>query len=48
MTDFNDIGISRELDLPRIKKLLSCAWIAFGNLWMFGGLLAVLPKVQKD
>ena len=22
MTDFNDIGISRALDLPRIKKLL--------------------------
>lgn len=23
MSDFNDIGISRELDMPRIKKLLS-------------------------
>ena len=27
---------------------LSCAWIAFGNLWMFGGLLAVMPKVRKS
>ena len=27
---------------------LSCAWIAFGNLWMFGGLLAVLPKVRES
>lgn len=27
---------------------LSYAWIAFGNLWMFGGLLAVLPRVQKS
>lgn len=23
MSDFNDIGISRELDWPRIKKLLT-------------------------
>lgn len=23
---------------------LSCAWIAFGNLWMFGGLLTVIKK----
>lgn len=26
---------------------LSCAWIAFGNLWMFGGLLALTGKAQK-
>ena len=25
-----------------LANALSCAWIAFGNLWMFGGLLAVM------
>lgn len=24
-----------------------CAWIAFGNLWMFGGLLALMNRVKK-
>lgn len=28
MTDFNDIGISRKLDMPRIKKLLSIGLFA--------------------
>lgn len=28
MSDFNDIGISRQLDLPRIKKLLSIGLFA--------------------
>ena len=28
MSDFNDIGISRELDMPRIKKLLSIGLFA--------------------
>ena len=28
MTDFNDIGILHELDLPRIKKLLTIGLIA--------------------
>lgn len=27
MSDFNDIGISRELDWPRIKKLLTIAFL---------------------
>ena len=26
---------------------LSCAWIAFGNLWMFGGLSVVLRRVGR-
>lgn len=26
----------------------SCAWIAFGNLWMFGGLLAAVRRVRKN
>ena len=25
---------------------LSCAWIAFGNLWMFGGLLAETKRIR--
>ena len=25
---------------------LACAWIAFGNLWMFGGLLAVVKRTK--
>ena len=25
---------------------LSCAWIAFGNLWMFGGLLAATKRIR--
>lgn len=27
---------------------LTCAWIGVGNLWMFGGLLAMLPKVRMS
>ena len=26
---------------------LSCAWIAFGNLWMFGGLRILLCRIQR-
>ena len=26
---------------------MTCAWIAIGNVWMFGGLLAGLKKAQK-
>lgn len=26
---------------------LSCAWIAFGNLWMFGGLLITVKKAEN-
>lgn len=26
---------------------LSCAWIAFGNLWMFCGLLAAVRKIKE-
>lgn len=40
MSDFNDIGISRELDLPRIKKLLSIGLffsvIVFLSDWLLG------------
>ena len=25
---------------------LTCAWIAFGNLWMFGGLLVVVKRTE--
>ena len=34
---------SQPGDRPFINAL-SCAWIAFGNLWMFGGLLAVMNR----
>lgn len=33
-------------NLPLINAL-TCAWIAFANLWMFGGLLAVINHVKK-
>jgi hypothetical protein len=26
---------------------ISCAWISVGNLWMFGGLLAVMHRIEK-
>ena len=26
---------------------ISCAWISVGNLWMFGGLLAVMRRIGK-
>ena len=26
---------------------ISCAWISVGNLWMFGGLLAVMRRIEK-
>lgn len=29
-----------------LVNALSCAWIAFGNLWMFGGLLALTRRVK--
>ncbi len=35
MTDFNDIGISRQLDLPRIQKLL-CIGL-FASVLHFAG-----------
>ena len=35
MTDFNDIGISRRLDLPRCKKLLSIG--LFASVLHFSG-----------
>lgn len=69
MSGFNDIGIARRLDWPRIAHLLrvgmaaamalnvfgnrpwvnavSCAWIGVGNLWMFGGLLAMLNRARR-
>ncbi len=39
MADFNDIGISRQLDWKRIRKLLSmgffAAFLSFaGDLWL--------------
>lgn len=39
--------------LPRVcgnlpfLNAFSCAWIAFGNLWMFGGLLTVVRRVKS-
>lgn len=33
-------------NLPFVNAL-SCAWIAFGSLWMFGGLLILTVKGQK-
>lgn len=39
MSDFNDIGISRELDWPRIKKLLTIGLFAAALLGLFGVVL---------
>lgn len=33
-------------NLP-FANALSCAWIAFGNLWMYGGLLILLRRVRQ-
>ena len=33
-------------NLPFVN-VLACAWIAFGNLWMFGGLLAVISRTKN-
>lgn len=30
-------------NMPLVNAL-SCAWIAFGNVWMFGGLLVLMKK----
>ena len=30
-----------------LANALACAWIAFGNLWMFGGLLVLVRRAQK-
>ena len=29
-----------------LVNAISCAWISVGNLWMFGGLLAMMKKVR--
>ena len=29
-----------------LANALACGWIAFGNLWMFGGLLAVVKRTK--
>lgn len=34
-------------NLP-FANALSCAWIAFGNLWMFAGLLILLHRTSSD
>ena len=34
-------------NLPSFNAL-ACAWIAFGNLWMFGGLLILMRRVWQD
>lgn len=34
-------------NLPLLNAL-ACAWIAFGNLWMFGGLLILTRRVRQD
>lgn len=26
---------------------LRCAWLAIGNVWMFGGLLVTMKKAQR-
>jgi hypothetical protein len=33
-------------NLPWVNAI-SCAWISVGNLWMFGGLLAVMRRIRK-
>ena len=33
-------------NLP-IANALACAWISFGNLWMFGGLLTVISRAKS-
>ena len=33
-------------NLPFVNAL-SCAWIAFGNLWMFGGLLILMRRAGR-
>lgn len=33
-------------NLPFVNAL-SCAWIAFGNLWMFGGLLVMMKRIPN-
>lgn len=34
-------------NLPSFNAL-ACAWIAFGNLWMFGGLLILMCRFRQD
>ncbi len=34
-------------NLPLVNAL-SCAWIAFGNIWMFGGLLVLLHRIRQN
>ncbi len=30
-----------------LANAFTCGWIAFGNLWMFGGLLLCLPRIPR-
>ena len=34
-------------NLP-LFNALACAWIAFGNLWMFCGLLVLVCRIKRD
>lgn len=36
-----------QLGNSPVCNALSCAWIAIGNLWMFGGLLASMKRCAK-
>lgn len=31
----------------RLGNALRCAWLAIGNVWMFGGLLVTMKKAQR-
>lgn len=46
MSDFNDIGISRELDWPRIKKLLTIG--LFASVLHLAGDLILGCGVEDD
>ena len=46
MSDFNDIGISRELDWPRIKKLLTIG--LFASVLHLAGDLILGWGVEDD
>ena len=30
-----------------LGNALRCAWLAIGNVWMFGGLLVTMKKAQR-
>ena len=42
-----DAFLAALLGNQPLGNALRCAWLAIGNVWMFGGLLVTMKKAQR-